>query len=191
MKNRSLLASVTWLVVVAGGLLGGCDDSFVEDCVELCEKAQACQRVTFNIGTCDEQCSRFDDLADEAGCEDQFSEFVECAVDAPDVCHLEQSCLSETMSYYVCAEPYCEANPSAAECRGFECSYTGGGSGETCHVSAHCTGGSEFELDCQQGVCTCLQDGVDVGTVTFQEAFCADDFDTSIAAAQTACGWAL
>ena len=159
--------------------------------MDACTRAESCSAPTFVGGTCEEQCARLVDLADAAGCEDETSDFFACANDAADVCELEQSCTSEAMSYYLCVSPYCEANPNADECRGFTCSYSGGGSGQSCHVTAQCTGGPEYELDCVDGTCTCRQDGQDVGTASFDATFCDGDLDAAVAAAMASCGWQL
>jgi len=91
-------------------------------CVSACEDANECAGAT--KVDCDEQCDKFETLAEDAGCSDQYDDFVSCVSDKDDQCKADDSCNDELTKLGTCAGPYCMKSEHAAQCAAL------GGSGD-------------------------------------------------------------
>lgn len=63
-------------------LATGCGD----DCVSNCEESNDCPDNDRRIADCDKFCEDARELAEKAGCEDQFDDYWSCAAGQDDVC---------------------------------------------------------------------------------------------------------
>lgn len=168
---------------------GGCANcgSLEADCLDVCDQAQPCGAL--QTDACPTQCGRILEVTAAASCVDELAAYLACAKDAPDICEAGASCGAVVTAYLECTVPYCDAHAADEACKNFTCTTGSSGTGQTCSVSAQCTSSPEYELDCVDSVCTCTQDGVDGADVPFQEAFCGEDYDAAVGAAQAACNW--
>jgi hypothetical protein len=181
-----MLGACVWGWVWATGCGGA-------DCAELCEQAQSCSD-SQSSGDCESECAQAQDLAEEADCDGEFDDYVDCVADAADVCTIDEgTCQEEGFAYGFCILGYCQANPSSDLCDDFGgsgCSRYSSGSGDACTVGQLCDGEPDLSLTCDGGAeCTCGEDNASVSTVPFDASFCDGDLDDKVSAAAAACGW--
>ena len=93
-----LVASLTYLglMVFVGAFTVGCG----ADCESLCEDAQGCEGAP--EVDCAKSCEETEEAIEEAGCEDQFDDYLSCASDVDDVCDRDNACASEAAAFFSC-----------------------------------------------------------------------------------------
>ena len=172
---------------IHGALLAGCGGT---ECEELCEEARDCESANTELAgeDCAAECEKAEDLADEAGCDGAFEDFMDCAAEG-DVCNVGDECMSDAFAYAFCVLDYCEENPNEEGCKGAVCSTGTSGGGTTCTVSRSCQGEPERMLVCTEGECTCSENEATVKTVPHDPSFCDGEHDAKVSAATSACGW--
>jgi hypothetical protein len=77
-------------------------------CESLCEDGKECKDADKGRD-CDKECEEAEDLADKAGCTDQYDDVVSCLGDEDDICKIdEDTCKSEFSAQQKCMAKYCE-----------------------------------------------------------------------------------
>lgn len=91
------------------------------DCEDVCEKANECPGD--DDDDCGKVCSEAETLSENAGCEDQFDDYISCIDDEDDVCVEPGTtdlskipCASEATAYGTCVGKYCATHESEAGC---------------------------------------------------------------------------
>jgi hypothetical protein len=93
-----LVTSLTHLglMVFVGAFTAGCG----ADCESLCEDAQGCEGAL--DADCATSCEKTEEAIEEAGCEDQFDDYLDCASDLDDICDRGDVCASEAAAFFAC-----------------------------------------------------------------------------------------
>jgi hypothetical protein len=84
------------------------------DCEDVCEKSN--DECDGEDADCSKTCSKAEDLAEKAGCEDEFDDFVSCADDSDDICDEDSGCDSESEAYVKCVVSYCTSHQTESAC---------------------------------------------------------------------------
>ena len=106
------LRKLTAIPFMAIALLAvGCGD----DCESGCEDAKECEGASDLLKAldCEKVCEDADKFAEDAGCEDEWDDFVSCGSD--DACN-EEACASENTKFNECTEKFCTDNPDHERC---------------------------------------------------------------------------
>lgn len=133
-------------------------------CQALCEAGLAAMCIMGSIDECVAGCeSNYTQYPD---CSNEITAAYQCATDkvGTEGCDIAQICPAEYQAMFLCVGG---SNP----CSGMECS----GSSDGCSCTGTC-GGKTLEATCTNGPsgsdCTCIADGVEVGTCTEPDATC-------------------
>ena len=84
------------------------------DCKSACEDHNECAGVT--KVDCDSQCDKFETLAEDADCSDQYDDAISCGADKDDQCKADTSCADESAKLFACVAPFCMKAEHAAQC---------------------------------------------------------------------------
>ena len=95
------LRKLTMVPMLAMALFAvGCGD----DCVDVCEDSNECAGNDMKVDDCEKSCEDARELAEKAGCEDQFDDLWSCAADQDDVCKADaDACSKEVEALNKCA----------------------------------------------------------------------------------------
>ena len=94
-------------------------------CDSVCEDKNECPGVT--KVNCDDSCGKSETLAEDAGCDDQYHDMINCLGDMDDVCsEKDTSCDPKISAYFNCALPYCMNASHAAQCKALDIDLSGG-----------------------------------------------------------------
>ena len=112
-----LVAMVTALGILLPGIVG-CGSA----CESWCEDTLDCLRSQVDDDTledakadCDEACDDMEEQAEDADCEDDFDEYMDC-VDEEGVDCDSPTCVSKQNAYLTCLGRYCSSHPSTETC---------------------------------------------------------------------------
>ena len=99
--------------MLAALLLAGCGGP---DCEDVCKDIKCAEETE---AECKTGCEKSENLAEKAGCDDQFDKYLSCADDAGSaVCGDKPTkCGSELSSLVSSITKYCTSNPNASECK--------------------------------------------------------------------------
>ena len=94
------LRKLTMVPMLAMALFAvGCGD----DCVSLCEDGNECEGAE-KIDDCDKFCEDNQKKAEDAGCEDQYDDYISCLADQDDICKIDlDTCSKELEALGKCA----------------------------------------------------------------------------------------
>ena len=104
MTTRSI--SPLLLAVVLACLGIGCS----RDCEDYCEDEKDCDTGDKSID-CATNCENTKELNEDARCEDQYDDFLNCKSNADDICRVGDTCEAEANRWNDCLVAYCMDDP--------------------------------------------------------------------------------
>jgi hypothetical protein len=112
----SMIRSLVGLSVLVSSLFlaSGCNNA---SCESLCNEAEdrGCNTFVLGTGSCESDCALAKRISDRGGCDAQYEARVDCEAAQEDICDV--GCGAEDNALLACAQSYCAANPSDADCQ--------------------------------------------------------------------------
>ena len=80
------------------------------DCTTLCENTKECKGADKSTD-CDKACEHTEQLNEDAQCEDQYNEYLNCSSNVADICRVGDACESEAIKWTDCLTKHCQKKP--------------------------------------------------------------------------------
>jgi len=82
------------------------------DCESLCENTKECKGAD-KSKDCTKSCEHTDQLNEDAECEDDYNEYLNCSSNVADICRVGDGCEPEAIKWTDCLAKFCR-NPEPA-----------------------------------------------------------------------------